>query len=60
MVGRLDASVADRVDAGLGFDLEDFGAEVGEQSGAERSGDGPGEVEDADAIEGSSGWWDWA
>ena len=57
VVRRLHAPVANRVDAGLRFDLEDLGAEVGEQPGAERTGNGPGEIEDSDAVEGASGWW---
>ena len=47
--GRLRADVADRVEPVLRLELDHVGAEVGQQPGGERAGDGPREVDDAHA-----------
>ena len=39
------------VEVGLVFDLDDIGAEVGEDAGGLGAGDDPGEVADADPVE---------
>ena len=41
--------------AGGGLDLQDVGAEVGEELGAERAGHAGGEVEDAQPVECGAG-----
>ena len=45
--GRLGPDVADGVEPVLRLQLDHVGAEVGEQAGGERPGDGPREVDDA-------------
>ena len=54
VVGRLHTAIANRIDARFRLDLQHFRTEVGEQSGAQRACDRPGEIEHADAIEGTA------
>ena len=49
---RVAAVVAERVAAGR-LDLDDVGALLGEQQHAERAGDPPRQVEDADTVQGT-------
>ena len=55
-VGTIDAVLeraadAHRIRAGHAFDLDDLGAEIGEDFRAERAGAGPGQVAEADAAQ---------
>ena len=53
---RVAAVVAERVATGR-FDLDDIGTLFGEQQHAERTGDAPGQVEDAQIVQGSGHRW---